>query len=109
MVLLQADHGPIIAQFPRLASTLVSVTVRLLCFAAIREIVGNAEVILEVPDEVRTVGDLAAYVETAYAGLAGRLGGVRWARNEEFVGLDGLVQEGDVVAVIPPVAGGSCG
>jgi len=31
------------------------------------------------------------------------------ARNEEFVGLDEPIHEGDVVAVIPPVAGGSCG
>ena len=84
-------------------------TVRLLCFAAIREIVGKSEIILEVPDHVRTVRDLAAYVETAFVGLAGRLGGVRWARNEEFVALDGLIQDGDVIAVIPPVAGGSCG
>jgi len=31
---------------------------------------------------------------------------VRWARNEELVGLDTSLAEGDVIAVIPPVAGG---
>ena len=83
--------------------------VRLLCFAAIREIVGQDEVAIALPEGVRTLRDLASHIETRYVGLAGRLGGVRWARNEEFVGLDGLIQEGDVIAVIPPVAGGSCG
>ena len=100
---------PIVAQFQGVARTLVDVTLRLLCFAAVREIVGHSEVILEVPEHVRTIGDLAAHLETAFAGLSGRLDRVRWARNEEFVGLDEPIREGDVVAVIPPVAGGSCG
>jgi molybdopterin converting factor small subunit len=38
--------------------------------------------------------------------LAGRLGPVRFARNEEFVEADALLAAGDVVAVLPPVAGG---
>ena len=40
------------------------------------------------------------------AQLAGRLGAVRFARNEEFATNDEVCVDGDIVAVIPPVAGG---
>ena len=81
--------------------------VTILYFAAVREIAGTGETILEVPDGVATVGGLAAYLERTVAGLEGRLAAVRWARNEEFVELDAPLEDGDVVAAIPPVAGGS--
>jgi molybdopterin converting factor subunit 1 len=83
------------------------VNVTVLYFAAIREIVGQGEANLVVPDGVRTVGDLAVYLEATVAGLEGRLGRLRWAKNEEFVELDAPLEDGDVVAVIPPVAGGA--
>jgi molybdopterin converting factor small subunit len=60
-----------------------------------------------VPERVRTVGELALHLEATVAGLAGRLGAVRWAKNEEFVDLGAGLEDGDVVAVIPPVAGGA--
>jgi molybdopterin converting factor small subunit len=31
---------------------------------------------------------------------------VRWAKNEVFVDMDATLAEGDVIALIPPVAGG---
>jgi molybdopterin converting factor subunit 1 len=83
------------------------VKVTVLYFAAIREIVGQSEMSVAVPDGVTTVGELAAYLEATVAGLGGKLGALRWAKNEEFVELDAPLREGDVVAVIPPVAGGS--
>jgi sulfur-carrier protein len=83
------------------------VTITLLYFAAIREIVGHAEATLEVPGGVVTVGDLAQHLERTVAGFHGRLGALRWAKNEEFVDLATLLEDGDVVALIPPVAGGS--
>jgi molybdopterin converting factor subunit 1 len=83
------------------------VTITLLYFAAIREIVGRAEATLEVPAGVVTVGDLAAHLERTVPDLEGRLGALRWAKNEEFVDLATLLEDGDVVALIPPVAGGS--
>jgi len=86
---------------------LTGVRITVLYFAALREIAGMAEVTLEVPAAVTTVGALARHLEAEVAGLAGRLGSVRFAKNEEFVDPDATLDEGDVVALIPPVAGGA--
>ena len=75
-------------------------------FAAIRELVGKGEMTLLVPEGVTTVGGLAAHLAATVSGLEGRLAALRWAKNEEFVDLDAELEDGDVVAVIPPVAGG---
>jgi sulfur-carrier protein len=85
----------------------VAVTIKLLYFAAIREIVGRAEEALWVPPEVTTIGALAAHLEKTIPSLEGRLAAVRWARNETFVAFDERLEDQDVVALIPPVAGGS--
>jgi molybdopterin synthase sulfur carrier subunit len=82
------------------------VIVRLLYFAAIRELVGRSEDRLEIPAAVTTIGELSAYLETAIPELAGRLGSVRLARNEEIATASTRLEAGDVVALIPPVAGG---
>ena len=42
----------------------------------------------------------------ARASMAGRLDAVRWAKNEVFVGMEATLGDGDVIALIPPVAGG---
>lgn len=80
--------------------------VRLLYFAAIRELVGESEETLEVPDGVDDVAGLARHLERAHPELSGRLQGVRFAVNEVFAEARTRVQEGDAVAVIPPVTGG---
>jgi len=49
---------------------------------------------------------LSSHLEEIVPALEGRLGGVRWARNEELVDLDTTIADGDVIAIIPPVAGG---
>lgn len=85
--------------------------VRVLYFAAVRDLAGRAEETIEVPEGVRTIGDLARALEAHLPALAGRLSGaaahVRIARNESFAGPADPVEDGDVVALIPPVAGGS--
>jgi sulfur-carrier protein len=81
-------------------------TVTVLYFAAVRELVGQSEVKLILPGGIETLRQLAGHLEQLVPALAGRLGAVRWARNEELVGLDTPLAEGDVIAIIPPVAGG---
>lgn len=49
---------------------------------------------------------LAKAVSERHPGLAAFFDRFRLAVNEEFVGDDTALQEGDEVAVIPPVAGG---
>jgi molybdopterin converting factor subunit 1 len=80
--------------------------VTVLYFASVREIAATAEATLVLPDHVRTIADLSEHLERTVAGLAGRLGSVRFAINETFVTSDAPVSNGDVIALIPPVTGG---
>jgi molybdopterin synthase sulfur carrier subunit len=80
--------------------------IKLLYFAAVRELVGKDEEEIDLPPSVSTIGQLAAHLPTVHAALAGRLSSVRLARNETFATNDEVLAEGDVVALIPPVAGG---
>lgn len=77
-----------------------------LYFAAVRDLVGRDEEVLEVPASVTTIGGLAGHLATVHAPLDGRLGYVRFARNEEFAQKDDALADGDTIALIPPVAGG---
>ena len=106
-VLARGTIRSFVAQFQDLAPKVGAVKVKVFFFAAIREIAGQTEMTLELPAGVTTVKSLAVYLEATVARLAGRLGAVRWAKNEEFVDLDAKLEDGDVVAIIPPVAGGS--
>lgn len=80
--------------------------VTVLYFASIRELTGTSEVRLTLTDDIRTVADLSAHLETVVIALAGRLDSVRFAVNEEFASAETPIADGDVVAVIPPVSGG---
>lgn len=79
---------------------------RVLYFAAVRDLVAREEEVLDLPDGVRTVGDFAAWIASHHAALGGRMGSVRIARNEVFARTDEALAPGDVLALIPPVAGG---
>lgn len=81
--------------------------VEILYFAAVRELVGLERERIELPAEARTVAGLSAHLEARHDALRGRLGHVRFAVNEEFAATDRTLGDGDVVALIPPVAGGS--
>jgi len=84
----------------------VAVRVSVLYFAGLRDSVGISEEALELPERVRTVGDLCDHLATRHQGYAERRTIVRVARNEVFtVDAERLV-DGDVIALIPPVAGG---
>ena len=80
--------------------------VTVLYFAAVRDVAGTSEEKVELPAEVRDVGAFARWVETRHPGLSGRMGSVRIARNERFARDAETLAEGDVLALIPPVAGG---
>jgi molybdopterin converting factor subunit 1 len=82
------------------------VKVRVLYFAAVRELVARDEEILEIPASVRTVRDFVAWIGVRHAGLGPRMAHVRIARNEAFAADDDVLAEDDVLALIPPVAGG---
>jgi molybdopterin converting factor subunit 1 len=80
--------------------------VRVLYFAGVRDVAGREEESLELPESVRTVGDFGPFLAARYPALGARLAVIRFARNEVFAEKGDAIADGDVVAVIPPVAGG---
>ena len=83
-----------------------TLAVHILYFAAVRDLLGSAEEDLELPAEVADIAALTRYLEDTHPELRGRLQGVRFAVNESFVSAEHTLTSGDVIAVIPPVAGG---
>ena len=83
--------------------------VRVLYFAWVRERVGAGEELIDVPADVATVGDLAAWLEQRSAGHAEALADrtrIRAAVDQSFAGWDMLVSGAREVAFFPPVTGG---
>lgn len=80
--------------------------VRVLFFAAYRELAEAREVVLTLPDGA-SVGDLLAVVLEAHPRLRPHRDSMILAVNEEFAGLDAPLRPGDEVAVLPPMGGGS--
>ena len=79
--------------------------VRLLFFATLKDIVGARQMQLEVPAGA-TVSDVLSHLETSYPRLKDYRPVVLTAINEEYVDQRSAVQEGDEVAIFPPVSGG---
>ena len=84
----------------------MGVRVSVLYFAGLRDAVGVSEEALDLPERVRTVGDLCDHLAARHRGYADRRDIVRVARNEAFAGDAERLGDGDVIALIPPVAGG---
>ncbi len=80
--------------------------VKVLYFAALRDAVGLSEESLDLPAGVSTVGGLSDHLAARHRAFAERRAHVRVARNEAFALDDEVLAEGDVIALIPPVAGG---
>jgi molybdopterin converting factor subunit 1 len=79
-------------------------TLTVLYFAAVRDLVGVSEERLEFGGG--TISDFAAFIAEKHEPLKGRLASVRFARNESFATNDERLEDGDTIALIPPVAGG---
>ena len=76
-----------------------------LYFAALRDLTGVREQSLTVDGPLDVAG-LQQHLERLRPELAGRLGSVRIAINEEFADPAQVIADGDVAALIPPVSGG---
>ena len=82
------------------------ITIKLLYFAALRELAGSEGETLTLPLDVSHVGSLRTWLDTHHPALAGRLKATRLAVDEAFADDGDALHEGAVVALIPPVAGG---
>ena len=82
----------------------IVVTVRL--FAVYRERVGAEQVLLNLP-AASTVSDVMDEVGRRYPRVASLAGTTMVAVNQEYAEGDHRLQDGDEVALIPPVSGGA--
>jgi molybdopterin synthase sulfur carrier subunit len=80
--------------------------VRVLYFAALRDLTGRQADWLDLPPETATVGAALVHLQRVRPELDGRLGSVRAALNETFVALTDPIADADTLALIPPVSGG---
>jgi molybdopterin synthase catalytic subunit/molybdopterin converting factor small subunit len=76
-------------------------------FAAARELAGCANEQVELAVAAANVVELRAWLTDAKPRLAPYLGRMRFAINGELASDDASLWDGDVVMVLPPVAGGS--
>ena len=83
----------------------VAIGVRVRFFARLRELAGTESDTLKTPSG-SSLSDVYDALRAAHPSLPER-DGVRAALNQEFAGWDAVVSDGDEVAFIPPVSGGS--
>jgi molybdopterin converting factor subunit 1 len=81
----------------------VKVTVRF--FASLRDLTGEAECVLALPDGAR-LSDLIAHLVQRYPALDGYQAGWHFAVNHTHAEPETVLHDGDRVAVLPYVAGG---
>jgi molybdopterin synthase catalytic subunit len=79
--------------------------VRILFFATLKDIVGARQMQLDVPAGA-TVADVLTSLEMRYPRIKDYRPVVLTAINEEYVNQRTAVQDGDEVAIFPPVSGG---
>lgn len=82
---------------------------RLLYFAWLRARIGTAEEALAMPSQVHDVKSLLDWLKARgpnYAEALKDLSTVRVAVNQDYVGPDHPVRDGDEIAIFPPVTGG---
>lgn len=81
-------------------------TVRVLLFAAVRDLAGTGEMHLHVEGNATTVNAVMDELVRRVPALGDYRRALRLAVNGEYARGDDPVRPGDEVAVIPPVAGG---
>ncbi len=80
-------------------------SVRVLFFASLADIVGTGEIALEASD-YRDVGSIFAHFERSYPQLRSHRHSIIFALNKEAAPPESVVKDGDEVAFLPPVSGG---
>jgi molybdopterin synthase sulfur carrier subunit len=82
---------------------------RVLYFAWLRAKIGTAEEEFALPPQVHDVSSLLQWLKSrgpGYAEALKDLSAVRVAVNQDYVGPEHPIRDGDEVAVFPPVTGG---
>lgn len=77
---------------------------RVLAFGIVKDIFGDTAIVIE-NDEIKNIAQLKIFLEEKYSRL-GQLGSYMIALNNEYALGSEAIQEGDELAIIPPVSGG---
>jgi molybdopterin synthase catalytic subunit len=85
---------------------MASVQVRVLFFGLLRDVVGKAEDLLEMP-EGATLESVFEHYATEFPRLKELRKSIVLARNQQFSAASTVVEHGDELAFLPPVSGGS--
>jgi len=80
--------------------------VKVLFFGMLKDIAGRAEDQLDLEDHA-TLGGVFEHYSSRYPGLRDMAGSILLARNQEFAGPATQLADGDEIAFLPPVSGGS--
>ena len=80
--------------------------VRVLFFGVLKDMIGRAEELREVPEST-TLGALFDDYSARFETLRDRRSSILLARNREFSTPDAILAENDEIAFLPPVSGGS--
>lgn len=78
-------------------------------FASVREALGVTQESVVVPDDVKTVGDVRAWLQTRddkWLEVLGEGRALRMAYNQEMTEASTAITDGCEVAFFPPVTGG---
>jgi molybdopterin synthase sulfur carrier subunit len=73
-------------------------------FGITKEIIGDSEIDMQISDN-QTVSELLVNLKKQYPGLE-KLSSLWVAVNEDYAESDYILQNNDIVALIPPVSGG---
>lgn len=79
--------------------------IRMRYFASLREITGQREEVLSIPEKT-TVASARTLLLERYPGLESALARAVCAINQQYVTPETALKEGDEVVFIPPVGGG---
>jgi MoaE-MoaD fusion protein len=80
--------------------------IQVLFFGMLRDLVGRGKEALNLPDSA-TLGDLLDHYKKLVPGLKEVSGSVAMSVNQEYAGPEIKLNDGDEVALLPPVSGGT--
>ncbi len=82
------------------------ITIHVLFLGPSRDLAGTESASLELADGA-TIAELRRFLSDRYGQLGGAMPSIRFAINEDFAVEAAVLNDGDEVALIPPVSGGS--